>query len=252
MGSFDASCGVSHLPIEVGDKLYTIILMQNNQSTFGDYTILYPSDHWIPIGIPILSEYADYGQSDSLDFYAEDLTFAFLNTFDQTKAKFDSLRNFMENIREQSKNALTKTPLSYMFVREEVYNELVTRFGTKRDEKRVQKLIEDYATLPKDFSIIRAWEYDMKRAFHFVANWEHVYMPFVSELAEAGQDFTDIFRFDAFLVGCYVLQRPLVPMMTSGQEHDYKPHQEFNRFVARLAKEIEQAQRDRYDDEDYR
>lgn len=59
MGSFNATCNISNLPICDGDKVVLLPLCKvQKHATF---TCCYPTDNFIPFAFPIIGEYNDYG-----------------------------------------------------------------------------------------------------------------------------------------------------------------------------------------------
>jgi hypothetical protein len=78
MGSWNATCQISQLPILCGDKVRVIFLQKNSFSMdppnelslkgMNDHAKerCYSTDWWSPVTIPIRARYADYGQVDKI------------------------------------------------------------------------------------------------------------------------------------------------------------------------------------------
>lgn len=61
MGSWNQTCGLTHLPILAGEKVYVFTLIKNNSY----YSLCYTTPFWSPITIPFLSHYNDYGGGEN-------------------------------------------------------------------------------------------------------------------------------------------------------------------------------------------
>lgn len=64
MGSFAFTCAVSGLPIEVGDPLRYVLLVEN---PFDSNLVCYSTDMWYPRTWPLRAKYNDYGSIESYD-----------------------------------------------------------------------------------------------------------------------------------------------------------------------------------------
>ncbi len=64
MGSFAFTCAVSGLPIEAGDPLRYVLLVEN---PYDDNLVCYSHDMWFPRTWPLRAKYNDYGSIDRYD-----------------------------------------------------------------------------------------------------------------------------------------------------------------------------------------
>lgn len=63
MGSWNATCALSHLPIEPGESVVQLILAKSPYDTGVDLGY-YTSDFWYPRTLPLFGTYGDYGKVD--------------------------------------------------------------------------------------------------------------------------------------------------------------------------------------------
>ena len=66
MGSWNATCGLSHLPIIRKDRVCIIILMDNHKPWNGNSGV-YSTDFYTPFALPLRGTYDDYGRIEDLD-----------------------------------------------------------------------------------------------------------------------------------------------------------------------------------------
>jgi len=66
MGSFNATCIVSNLPIEAGDKVRYLALARNAYDVDGSGLCCYVTGRWQLHGVPIKAEYNDYGSVENI------------------------------------------------------------------------------------------------------------------------------------------------------------------------------------------
>lgn len=67
MGCFNGTCGVSNLPIHVGNKIYLFLLRSSGAETQSIACQSYePDDLYKPLGFPIECEYNDYGSIENI------------------------------------------------------------------------------------------------------------------------------------------------------------------------------------------
>lgn len=67
MGSFNATCIVSNLPIEAGDKVRYLALARSAFHQDGNDHICYVGGRWQVHGVPIKAEYNDYGSVKEIE-----------------------------------------------------------------------------------------------------------------------------------------------------------------------------------------
>lgn len=65
MGCWNATCGVSQLPILAGEKIRVFILEPSMHSDRSPNMTCYSTDHYTPLGIPFVAEYNDYGSVEN-------------------------------------------------------------------------------------------------------------------------------------------------------------------------------------------
>lgn len=61
MGSFNETCMVSGLPIGYGDEVRVVVIKKSPYKESG--CLVYPSDLWSPVSMPIRAKYDDYGNA---------------------------------------------------------------------------------------------------------------------------------------------------------------------------------------------
>src|SRR6185437_1084511 len=75
MGSWDACCGLSKIPIQIGDPVVDFLIGEVGSFRDSGF-ICYPNDLWAPLTIQTYGEYRDYGEIDvqqgwHIDYVAE-------------------------------------------------------------------------------------------------------------------------------------------------------------------------------------
>ena len=67
MGCFNGTCGISNLPIHVGNKIYLFLLRSSGAETQSIACQCYePDDLYKPLGFPVECEYNDYGGVENI------------------------------------------------------------------------------------------------------------------------------------------------------------------------------------------
>lgn len=143
MGCWNETCGISQLPIHVGDKIRAFILLDNTyKGRLEGGGTCYSSGEWAPFGISISGEYNDYGGIENI--IENDITHLMLETLregwviekedaqrwdiptDSKKLKLSDVLNAIE--RSCAKyNSFTRkgTPIGIMYVLEDVYQSMM-------------------------------------------------------------------------------------------------------------------------------
>lgn len=69
MGSWNATCGISHLPINVGDPVVAILIAKHfNPKNDGNASgYCYVNGFYEPVTLPILASYGDYGEISDIE-----------------------------------------------------------------------------------------------------------------------------------------------------------------------------------------
>lgn len=65
MGCWNETCMLSNLPIEYGDEIVVIPLIQDNQNEI--FYSYYPADNYLPLP-PVVGKYNNYGNIENIDF----------------------------------------------------------------------------------------------------------------------------------------------------------------------------------------
>ena len=66
MGSWNGTCGVTHLPIYSGDDVVLLFLTNGGAKDFSN-GMIYPNQSWSPCFFPVYGKYDDYGSVEEID-----------------------------------------------------------------------------------------------------------------------------------------------------------------------------------------
>lgn len=168
MGCWNATCGISQLPIMHRDPIRLFLLGRGTSVTHdGRGGFCYPTGLWSPIGLPFVGTYDDYGGIEDPKQVAEELSKKVLAEYGIK----DTSKKFLDEV-ERGKISLSQfgkvAPIGQVLVREDVWqatlgvtlsswrNRVITR-QTQHDEARVwvDKVVELRATGQED-----AWHLD--------------------------------------------------------------------------------------------
>jgi len=67
MGSWNATCGISQLPILAGEKIRVFVLKPVLHRERSPNMMCYPTDNYRTLGIPFIAEYNDYGSVTNIE-----------------------------------------------------------------------------------------------------------------------------------------------------------------------------------------
>lgn len=109
MGSFNAVCIVSGLPIEGGDKVRYLVLARSPFHPDGNDHVNYVSGRWKLFGIPVRAEYNDYGSVTKMEEgYAAGFLFAALRDHSVERGVGDNECHDLEVVADMGKKAWLK------------------------------------------------------------------------------------------------------------------------------------------------
>ncbi len=109
MGSFNAVCIVSGLPIEGGDKVRYLVLARSPFSPDGNDHVNYVNGRWKLFGIPVRAEYNDYGSVTKMENgYAAGFLFAALRAHSIERGVGDNECHDLEVVKDMGKGAWLK------------------------------------------------------------------------------------------------------------------------------------------------
>lgn len=69
MGCWNATCNVTNLPIRYGEKVVLIPLAKVKEKC--EFNVCYPTDVFVPFGLPIFGEYDEYGRIENVETVEE-------------------------------------------------------------------------------------------------------------------------------------------------------------------------------------
>lgn len=70
MGCWNATCSLTNLPIFAGDKIVVIPLMKKKNNKEPYYSC-YPTDTFVPLSLPVVGKYNDYGGIEDIEPFEE-------------------------------------------------------------------------------------------------------------------------------------------------------------------------------------
>ncbi len=109
MGSFNASCIVSGLPIEGGDKVRFLVLARSSSHPDGNEHVNYVDGRWKLFGVPVRGEYNDYGSVENTEGgYAEGFLFAALRAHAVERGVGDNSCHDLEVVAGMGKESWLK------------------------------------------------------------------------------------------------------------------------------------------------
>ena len=137
MGSWYATCFMSHLPIEPGQRVAAIILAPRNHDGVSACTCN-ADDYFVPIGTPIFGKYDDCGAlrdidaNDYMKRYLEQLklTIPLVNENDHHEYFFATLEDVVSDIARKNLY-VDKKELDMVLIHEDLYYKLLNEVANR-------------------------------------------------------------------------------------------------------------------------
>ena len=175
MGCWNETCGITNLPIRVGDEIVVFILRQLGRASCGE-TYCY-NDNYAPICLPFIAEYDDYGGFEKID--NEELTLKEINRFDffkiihpedesyelclneliYEKIEINNVQSFVESLEDLYVDFQGKIyPITIWMCHKGVYNALL--------DSAMKRMVynETYDLYERNKRIVEEYFYNAKRA----------------------------------------------------------------------------------------
>ena len=141
MGCWNGTCGISQMPITVGERVACFFLKHNKHSDNGGSGFCYSDNQYCPITMPIFGEYNDYGEVEKIDknrdFVLEHIQFLIkkgsliiqCDRFGRQKNEIDSYETLFDLLHESLIVTQQNEPIGFMLVLEDIYNDIINDIG---------------------------------------------------------------------------------------------------------------------------
>lgn len=132
MGCYNATCGISNLPIKSEEKIILFVIKHKGQfARTKSSGFCNTDDQFTPIAVPIHGTYNDYGGIEYIS-HNENLAFEYLSSYRfkiiEEKLKLEGLDGTPKNLEELLNDYIglgVYEGIGFMLVREEIYFELI-------------------------------------------------------------------------------------------------------------------------------
>lgn len=155
MGSWDETCMLSHLPIQVGDNIKVIILIKKHNTPCAENINF--DDGYTPLTFPFDATYDDYGGIADVnlpDYALKQLKSANLFVSKQDAYKFTTVAQLIDDINQdciylkikssKSETADEFLKLECVYIHKELYDTLVNQMATRKPYHKTATLYDLY------------------------------------------------------------------------------------------------------------
>lgn len=164
MGCWNATCNITNLPIISGDKVVLIPLAKTKENS--DFNVCYPTDVFVPFGLPLFGNYDEYGSINNIKTSDENKNHL-LNNYNYfyeendgvdiryEVAPKDNFENFVKNVICSNNKCYIRTnsllhkngmvEINYMMIHLGVYKLMIEKIAKKKslDNKCTKEYIID-------------------------------------------------------------------------------------------------------------